>query len=90
MAVLVLSLFLSGVARLAQNSQVGTWSLNESRSKMSRRSQKETNVVYKAVGDAVTVTIKGIESSGNPLPVVSVIPPSWARQALCSGRPMAG
>src|SRR5215470_12857579 len=52
------------VVCFAQNSQIGTWKLDEAKSKVSRRGPKDTKVIYEAVGDAVKVTMDGIGSDG--------------------------
>jgi hypothetical protein len=45
---------------------MGTWKLNEAKSKLSPGSPKNTTVVYEAVGDNVKVTVDGIGSDGKP------------------------
>jgi hypothetical protein len=65
--VLTLALCFVGVALcLAADAFTGTWKLNEAKSKFSPGAQKNTTVVYEAVGDNVKVTIDGIDGDGKP------------------------
>ena len=50
----------------AQNPFMGTWKLNEAKSKLAPGSPKNSTVVYEAAGDEVKVTIDGTDSAGNP------------------------
>src|SRR5262245_57689819 len=50
----------------AADAFMGTWKLNEAKSKISAGSQKNTNVVYEAKGDDVKVTSEGISGDGKP------------------------
>src|SRR5215467_2649486 len=50
----------------AADAFMGTWKLNETKSKISAGTQKNTNVVYEAVGDDVKVTSDGISGDGKP------------------------
>jgi hypothetical protein len=45
---------------------MGTWKLNEAKSKLASGASRNTTVVYEAVGDKVKVTIDGIGSDGKP------------------------
>ncbi len=51
---------------LAQNMNMGTWKLNEAKSKFAPGAAKNTTVVYEAAGDSIKVTVDGIDGSGNP------------------------
>ena len=65
--VLDLVLCFVGIAMcFAQDAHMGTWKLNEAKSKLSPGSPKNTTVVYEAVGDNVKVTVDGIGSDGKP------------------------
>jgi hypothetical protein len=65
--VLDLVLCFVGIAMcFAQDAHMGTWKLNEAKSKLSPGSPKNTTVVYEAVGDNVKVTVDGIGSDGRP------------------------
>jgi hypothetical protein len=64
---LTLALCLTGIAvSFADNPNMGTWKLNEAKSKFPPGSPKNTTVVYEAAGDSVKVTTDGIGSTGQP------------------------
>lgn len=66
--VLTLVLCFVGVALcIAADGFMGTWKLNEAKSKIGPGAPKNTTVVYEAVGDSVKVTIDGTDSEGKPL-----------------------
>jgi len=46
---------------------MGTWKLNEAKSKIPAGAPKNNTVVYEASGDSVKVTIDGTDASGNPV-----------------------
>ena len=50
----------------AADLSVGTWKLNEAKSKINPGDAKNTTVVYEAVGDSFKVTIDGVDGKGNP------------------------
>ena len=50
----------------AQDANLGTWKLNEAKSKLAKGAPKNTTVVYEAIGENVKVTIDGIGSDGKP------------------------
>ena len=63
---LTLSLcFATAVVCLAQGAHMGTWKLNDTKSKFSPGATKNTTVVYEAAGDAVKVTVDGTNREGN-------------------------
>ena len=47
----------------------GTWKLNESKSKLTRGTDKDTKIVYNShlIPDKVTVTADGVEGNGTPI-----------------------
>lgn len=49
----------------AQNAQMGTWKLNEAKSKLAKGGPKNTSVVYEAAGDMIKATIDGVDAAGN-------------------------
>jgi hypothetical protein len=51
----------------ADDPQIGTWKLNEAKSKIGVGSPKATTVVYAAAGDSVKVTVDGTDSDGKPI-----------------------
>ena len=59
-------LFAGVVVCLADNPNMGTWKLNEAKSKFSPGSAKNHTVVYEAAGDSVKVTVDGIDANGKP------------------------
>jgi len=50
---------------LAENPILGTWKLNEAKSKFSPGASKSLTVVYEAAGDNVKCTIDGVDGQGN-------------------------
>jgi hypothetical protein len=66
--ILTLALCFVGVGVcFAADSLMGTWKLNEAKSKIGAGSPKNTTVVYEAAGDSVKVTVDGTDGDGNPL-----------------------
>jgi len=62
-----LVLCLGGVAVcLAADPMMGTWKLNEAKSRIAPGTPKNSTVVYEAVGDKVKITIDGADSDGKP------------------------
>jgi len=45
---------------------MGTWKLNEAKSKFSPGATKNHTVIYEAAGDSVKVTVDGVDGAGNP------------------------
>jgi hypothetical protein len=63
---LTISLVLVGTAMgFADSPQMGTWKLNEAKSKLSGKQRNHT-VVYEAAGDQTKVTTDGVDENGNP------------------------
>jgi hypothetical protein len=58
--------FLAGGACFAADSQMGSWKLNEAKSKFTPGVPKNSVVVYEAVGDQVKVTVEGTDAKGKP------------------------
>jgi hypothetical protein len=50
----------------ADDVNMGTWKLNEAKSKFSPGAPKNTTVVYEAAGDSVKVTVDGVDADGKP------------------------
>jgi len=62
-----LGVFLGGIALcLAADAQMGTWKLNEGKSKLVPGMAKNSMVVYAAAGDGVKVTVDGTDKDGKP------------------------
>jgi len=65
--VMTLALGLVGAALcLAADGFMGTWKLNEAKSKVPEMAPKNNTVVYEAAGDAVKVTVDGTDGAGKP------------------------
>jgi len=65
--VLTLALCFIGIGVCsAQNPFMGTWKLNEAKSKLAPGTPKNNTVVYAPSGDNVKVTIDGTDGAGNP------------------------
>ena len=60
------ALFVGVTVCLADNPHMGTWKLNEAKSKFSPGATKNHTVVYEAAGDSVKVTVDGVDGDGNP------------------------
>lgn len=64
-ALTVVLCFLAGAACFASDAQMmGTWKLNESKSKIAAGSPKNNTVAYEAAGDSIKVTIDGTAPDG--------------------------
>jgi hypothetical protein len=50
----------------AQNPSLGTWKLNEAKSKIPAGSTKNLTVTYESAGDSIKGTIDGVDGKGNP------------------------
>jgi hypothetical protein len=48
------------------SSQMGTWKINEAKSKVPAGMGKNTTVVYAPAGDMVKVTVDGVDKDGKP------------------------
>lgn len=51
----------------AENVNMGTWKLNEAKSKIAAGMQKSSTVVYAADGDNVKITVDGTTGDGKPM-----------------------
>src|SRR5207245_3531545 len=56
----------AAVCVAADNVNMGTWKLDEAKSKIGAGSLKNTTVVYEAAGDSVKVIVDGVGSDGKP------------------------
>ena len=66
-AVLTLATCLVGLTLcFAQNSMIGTWNINEAKSKLGPGAAKNSTVVYEAAGDNIKCTIDGVDDQGKP------------------------
>jgi len=65
--ILTMVLFLvSATMCFAADAQMGTWKLNEAKSKLAPGMAKNLTVVYEAVGENVKITIDGADADGKP------------------------
>ena len=65
--VLTLAVFFAGVVVCsADDPNMGTWKLNEAKSKFAPGSSKNQTVVYEAAGDMTKVTVDGVDGNGQP------------------------
>ncbi len=58
--------FVAFAASFASNPNMGTWKLNEAKSKIPATAPKNNTVVYEAAGDNVKVTVDGTDAQGKP------------------------
>ncbi len=56
----------AGAVCFASDVQMGTWKLNEAKSKLAAGGPKNHTVVYEAAGDKVKVTVDGVDGAGKP------------------------
>ena len=62
---LTLALCVSAVALgFAEDPEMGTWKLNEAKSKIAPSMPKNHTVVYEAAGDSVKITVDGTDKDG--------------------------
>jgi hypothetical protein len=61
--------FLAAAACLASDLNMGTWKLNEAKSKFPPGATKNQKVVYQAVDDQVKVTLEGMTADGKSVHV---------------------
>src|SRR4026207_905751 len=61
-----LVLFIAPVC-FAQNLHMGTWKLNEAKSKFAPGASKNHTVVYETAGDQIKVTVDGTDGAGKAL-----------------------
>jgi hypothetical protein len=64
--VFTLALCFLGTLCFAQKGFMGTWKLNEAKSKIPAGVAKNSTVSYEPSGDTVKVTVDGMDASGNP------------------------
>jgi hypothetical protein len=63
---LTVAVLLIGTMCFAQNLNIGTWKLNEAKSKLTAGLPKNTTVTYEIAGDKVKSTVDGVDPQGNP------------------------
>lgn len=60
------ALFVCVTVGLAASPHMGTWKLNEAKSKFNPGAPKNTTVTYEAAGDSIKVTVDGVSGDGTP------------------------
>lgn len=65
-ALLISLVFVSSALGFQNNPQMGTWKLNEAKSKFTGKARNHT-VVYEAAGDQIKVTVDGVDENGSPV-----------------------
>ena len=55
--------FVSMAMGFQNNPQLGTWKLNEAKSKFAGKARNQT-VIYEAVGDQIKITVDGVDENG--------------------------
>src|SRR2546428_6399543 len=58
--------FMAAGACFAANPHMGTWKLNEAKSKLAPGLGKNTTVVYAEMNDKMRVTVDGVDKNGKP------------------------
>jgi hypothetical protein len=56
----------AGAMCFGSDAQMGTWKLNEAKSKFAPGASKNHTVVYEAAGDNIKVTVDGTDADGKP------------------------
>jgi hypothetical protein len=64
---LVVSLAIAAVCFAADDPMMGTWKLNEAKSKIAPGAPKNSTVVYAAAGDQTKVTVDGTDAEGKSI-----------------------
>ena len=63
-----LAVLFAGVGLVfASGRQMGTWKLNEAKSKFSPGATRNHTVVYAEAGDAIKITVDGVDKDGKPI-----------------------
>jgi hypothetical protein len=62
----VAMLFVALTMCFAENPHLGTWKLDEAKSKVRPGTQKNLTVNYEAVGDNIKATLDGVDGQGKP------------------------
>ena len=63
----VAALFVGVVVCFASDAHMGTWKLNDAKSKLSAGASKNSDVVYTAAGDSIKVTVDGTDAAGKSI-----------------------
>jgi hypothetical protein len=63
---LLVTLFAGATLCFAADPNIGTWKLNEAKSKIDAGLPKNLTVKYEAVGDSIKATVDGVDGKGKP------------------------
>jgi hypothetical protein len=63
---LTVAVLLVGTMCFAQSPSMGTWKLNEAKSKLTAGFPKNITVTYEAAGDSIKATVDGVDPQGKP------------------------
>src|SRR4026207_1599508 len=63
LALTICLVFVSVAMGFQNNPQLGTWKLNEAKSKFAGKARNHT-VIYEAVGDQIKITVDGVDENG--------------------------
>ena len=63
----LVALFAAFMVCFAADVNMGTWKLNDAKSKLGPGARKDTSVVIAAAGDGLKVTVDGINANGTPV-----------------------
>ena len=63
--IVALCFFAAAAVSFADDPQMGTWKLNEAKSKLAAGAPKNHTVVYETAGDNVKITVDGTDKDGN-------------------------
>jgi hypothetical protein len=61
-----LGVLIAATVCVAAEANMGTWKLNEAKSKIAPGGAKNNTVVYSAAGDSIKVTVDGVDGDGKP------------------------
>ncbi len=64
---LLLSVAVGAMCFAADNPMMGTWKLNEAKSKLDPNGPKNQTVVYSAAGDKMKITVDGVDAKGQKI-----------------------
>jgi len=64
-AVTISLVFVAATMAFADSPHMGTWKLNEAKSKLAGKARNNT-VVYAGEGDQIKITVDGVDENGNP------------------------
>jgi hypothetical protein len=65
--VLLISAAAASLSFAGDDPLMGTWKLNEAKSKIPAGAAKNSTVVYAQTGDSVTITVDGTDGAGKPM-----------------------